>query len=121
MRLLSRDYGQEELNGKDAVFAITLNHIVESAYPEITDAFIAENFTEAYGWKTEADMREGTSSKIQKMAVLSYLHDYLIENSKVETIPQLMLQYCEGELVKEYSYNAEYIYGAGGILKTCKG
>lgn len=104
------DYGNEELNGKDAVFAITLNHILETTYPEITDAFVAENFAEEYGWKTAADMREGTSSKMRKTAVLSYLYGYLIDNSKVETVPQLMLQYCEGELVKEYSYNAEY-YG----------
>ena len=35
------DYGNEELNGKDAVFETTLNYIVETVTPEYDDALVA--------------------------------------------------------------------------------
>jgi len=36
------DYGNEELNGKEAVFTVTVNSISEKIVPELTDALIAE-------------------------------------------------------------------------------
>ena len=36
------NYGKEELNGKDAVFNITINSIIETIVPELTDKFCKE-------------------------------------------------------------------------------
>ncbi len=102
------NYGNEELNGKDAVFAITLNHIIVPIYPELTDAFVAENYTETKGWTTVADMKKGISGDLKERAVIGFLQDYIIKNSTVKEIPELMKQYCDGELINEFSYNAQY-------------
>lgn len=37
------NYGKEELNGKDAVFVVTINYIKKTTTPEYTDEFIASN------------------------------------------------------------------------------
>ena len=41
------DYGNENLNGKEAVFETTLNYIKESVTPELTDDWVKENLGES--------------------------------------------------------------------------
>ena len=41
------DYGNEDLNGKEAVFETTLNYIKESVTPELTDDWVKENLGES--------------------------------------------------------------------------
>ena len=96
------NYGSEELNGKDAIFNITINYIVDYDVENgITDA-VAENL----GYESAGELREA-------------IDDYVIRNSRNEFISAL---YDESEIseipasvqknVEDYArYNAEQTYG----------
>src|SRR5699024_9878611 len=43
------DYGNEELNGKEAVFETTLNYIAETSLPELTDDWVTSNLNTQLG------------------------------------------------------------------------
>ncbi|MDD4493831.1 MAG: trigger factor [Eubacteriales bacterium] len=102
------DYGVENLNGKDAVFAITINHITEKNYPEFTDDFVKENFSEEYGWNTAAAMEEGIRSDLQESAVSVFLQEYIVENSKVSKVPESIVNYQQNSMLKCYRDYAKY-------------
>ena len=104
------DYGVEDLNGKDAVFAITVNHIIETINPEMTDDFVAENLSEANGWNTVAEMEEGIRSDLQRSAVTGYVQDYIVDNTSVTSVPDGMIAYQQNSLIDFYQGYAEY-YG----------
>jgi trigger factor len=95
------NYQKEELQGKDAVFAITVNYIVESVLPELTDDFVRENFSASKGWSTVAQMREDIANTLQNDAVGQYLQEYVIENTKVASVPKKILKYLENSLIFE--------------------
>lgn len=103
------NYGNEELNGKDAVFNITINSILEEVKPELTDAFVAENLSEQYNVSTVEELKADIRSKMQKMAVSYYVQDFLFENSTVETVPESMIAYQEDSFLAYYEeYAASY-------------
>lgn len=52
------DYGKEELNGKSAQFAITLDSIQESVLPEYDDTFVREYFEYDTMAEFETELRE---------------------------------------------------------------
>lgn len=104
------DYVEEELNGKDAVFAVTINYIAESKIPELTDAFVEENLSETNGWATVTEMKEGIKSDLQESAIYNYLADYLVENTVISVLPESILKYQEDYLVFYYQDCASY-YG----------
>ena len=100
------DYGKENLNGKDAVFAITLNNIVETVKPELTDAFIAEKLSATRGWNTVAEMRDETRSGLQKTATKDYLKEFIMENSTVSSVPKNVMKHQEDLMIQYYEKNA---------------
>lgn len=104
------DYGKEELNGKDAVFEITINHITEMIEPEFTDGFVVENLAENYGWKTVEEAKEGLREKVQESAIQGYLQDYLAKDVAVSALPDTLVEYQEQALLNYYTEYAE-MYG----------
>jgi trigger factor len=56
------DYGAEELAGKDAEFAVTVNEIKRKDLPALDDEFAAE----AAGFDTLAELREDISAKLRE-------------------------------------------------------
>ena len=96
------DYGNEELNGKDAVFAITVNYIQETVVPEVTDEWVAETLGETYGWTTVAEMEESFAAMLQEEAVLTYAQQYVLDNSTVSELPQALVEYQENYLTMSY-------------------
>ena len=102
------EYGVEELNGKDAVFATTINHIVETEKPELTDTFVAENFAAGKGWTTVAQLKESISADLQKIAIEQYLVDYLLDNSEVKSIPKQIVECQEAMMTNYYEQAATY-------------
>lgn len=102
------DYGVVELNGKDAVFVTIINYISTAVKPELNDDFIAENLSDYYGWTTIDEMREGIYSDLQKSAIESYVQDYLINDSKVNSMPDLLMEYQENAMLSYYSEYAAY-------------
>jgi trigger factor len=104
------DYGQDDLNGKAAVFVTTINYIVETVTPTVDDAFVATNLAPTYGWTTVDEMKAGVRADLDKVAVQNYLFDYLEENATISSVPDSMLQYQINAMVAYYqgyanSYN----------------
>ena len=100
------DYHAEDLKGKDAVFNVTINYIVESFAPELTDDFVAENFSEVSGWTTVSELTDGIRSNLQKNAIAKYLQEYILSNSTVETVPDSVFDYNEELMINYYAENA---------------
>ena len=86
------DYGQENLNGKDAVFVTTINYIAEY---DISDGFVEENLYDEYGWKTLDEMEEGIREELQERAVGNYISDYLANDVTIYSIPENIATYQE--------------------------
>jgi len=53
------DYGNDELNGKDAVFVTTINSVTEYERNELTNSFVFEYFADQTGWTTVEDFKNG--------------------------------------------------------------
>ena len=101
------DYGQDNLNGKDAVFTVTVNYIVQTVNPELDDAFVAENLSAEYGWKTVSEMKDGVYTDLQKEAIQNYIYDYLTESVTVESVPDKLTEYHKNAMVKYYQELAD--------------
>lgn len=104
------DYGNEELNGKDAVFVTTINYIVEEVSPELTDSFVAEKLFEDYGWTTIDEMKETIYTELQKEAITAYIEDYLYYQVTVQTPPDSIITYIENSMIAYFEEMAGY-YG----------
>jgi len=102
------DYSSEELSGKDAVFAITINYIIEKVIPELTDEFVAENLSETYGWETISAMKNYVKKNLQNSAIEYFIQDYLVANSTVNTLPEILVEYQEFSMIQYYKDYATY-------------
>lgn len=92
------DYGKEELNGKDAVFTTTINHIVNTVVPELSDEFVKENLE----FDTAKEYRQSIYDGMYKANLFNELLRYLIEESEVSEVPQEIADTL-------YDYQIEYI------------
>ncbi len=105
------DYGAEgsqqaELNGKDAVFNITINHYYKKIVPELTDEFVAENLGNYY--KTVEEMKAGYEATIISNQKKDFVEGKLFEESEMLSYPEQMMNY-EKEYLRIYlaSYAAQ--------------
>jgi trigger factor len=101
------DYGQENLNGKDAVFVTTINYITQTTNPELTDAFVAENLSAEHGWKSVEEMERGIYADLQKAAIQSYIQEYLTSDVVVKTVPDAVAKYQENAMINYYQSGAD--------------
>ena len=83
------DYDGEEVAGKDADFAVTINSI--NVMPELTDAFVAENITEE-GVSTAEEYRAFVKNKFYEQHLEEYLTNYIVENTTVKSYPSSYLK-----------------------------
>lgn len=103
------DYN-EELGGKEASFAVTINSIMVT--PEFTDEFVAENLAEE-GVSTAAEYRVKVENDYFEEHLEDYLSDYVLENSTVNSYPKAYLKAVksltkyEDETMMDY-YNQMY-------------
>lgn len=79
------DYN-EEMAGKDAVFAVTVNGI--QVTPELTDAFVAENLADTEEVSTAAEYRAKVENDFYQQHLEEYLTTYVLENSAIKTYPR---------------------------------
>ncbi len=101
------DYGVDELDGQDAVFTISIHHIVETTVPELDDAFVAEYLSDVYGWTTSEEVTAALRSDLRSMAVESFLSEYLVEQTTIISIPENLLAYQERMMLDYYMDYAE--------------
>lgn len=104
------DYGNQDLSGKDAVFAITINYILEMVTPELTDDFVTENLSSVFGFNTVTELEMDITENLQEAAIARYLQNYILENTTVTTLPEPLLKYQEYALIYYFQDYADY-YG----------
>ena len=85
------DYGKEELNGKAAVFNITINHFYKEIVPELTDEFVAENMSNYYS--TVDEMKAYFEKTLVDDAIKNYVWEKLDADCTVSEYPQAMKDY----------------------------
>ncbi|MDR1158292.1 MAG: FKBP-type peptidyl-prolyl cis-trans isomerase [Oscillospiraceae bacterium] len=100
------DYYEEAIQGKKAVFATTINYIVERE--ELTDAFVVKNLSSSNGWTTVEEMREGMRASIQKDLIGQYIEQFLRTEVPVKSIPDSLMKYQEAVLLHGYQELADY-------------
>lgn len=74
-----------DLQNQDAVFNITINEIYESTIPELTDEFVAENFSEYYD--SAAAVMEAAYDQVLDSQIVYYIWPIILENTYIEEIP----------------------------------
>ncbi len=120
------DYGQDHLNGKDAVFAITINAIAVITVPELTDTFVAQNLATEYGWTTVTEMYDAIRASLASDAALTYVRSYLTGQVPAKTIPQALIDYQEQAMLVYYQDQAnsygmtleDYIFQSTGLMSV---
>jgi trigger factor len=116
------DYGNETLNGKDAVFVTTVNHIVGTKIPELNDEFVSSNFAESNSWNTVEDLNEGVRTHLKDSAVSLYLQEFILENCEVASIPESLMTYQEEAMMAYYEdYAASYSMSVDDFLTSYLG
>lgn len=84
------DYRNEDLAGKDANFAVTINGVMVS--PELSDEFVEENLADIEEVSTVAEYRAKIEKNIYAENLEEYLTDYIVENSTVNSYPKKYLK-----------------------------
>jgi trigger factor len=104
------NYQAEELKGKDAVFAVTLNGIKGKELPELTDAFIKD----ATSIETIEEYKTKTRERLQKQADKNALDatennilDAISATAEAE-IPQAMIEREIDNLIQKFEYQLMY-------------
>ena len=89
-----------ELAGKDAVFTIKINYIVEYEDAEWNDDFVANNLYSYYGWQTAAEAEENMRAVI--------VEDFVMDNSTFpKDVPQEMIDYLTDLRLNYYQSYAD--------------
>ena len=95
-----------DLAGKDAVFTVTINHIVETYTYELTDDFVVDNLQKDYGYTSIADMREKIAADLHDTQVYNYMIETVLENCHVSEVPQKLVDNEITITVKQLKYQA---------------
>ena len=96
------DYSSEDLQGKDAVFEVTVNSIY--VLPELTDEFVAEHVSDVAS--TVEEYKEYLKTSNEKAALENYLVTYINENAAAETVNEGHLKYLKG--ITKYEQESYY-------------
>jgi len=99
------DYGEETLQGKDALFVTTINFIVDA---ELTDEYVAENLSPQFGWFTVEEMHVGLRLDLEKYNVQQYIRDYFANEVSIKSVPDQLITYQENTMLSWYQGYAEY-------------
>ncbi len=105
----------DELGGKEASFAVTVNGIMVT--PELTDEFVAENLTEE-GVSTAAEYRAKVENDYYEEHLGEYLTNYVIENSTVSSYPKDYLNTVKSLIKGEDEFMMDYynqLYASYGM------
>lgn len=80
------DYSGEEVAGKDAVFAVTVNGIYQTT--EFNDEFLAANGLATDEITTAEEYRASLAQKYYEENLEEFLSSYIVENSTVTSYPK---------------------------------
>ncbi len=109
------NFGQEDLNGKDAVFATTINYVIgEDVLPEVNADFV-KNKLSGSAWKNERDVIDALTDLILQGQMREYLESTLPTLCAVKEIPESAMEYEETLMLVYYD---EYAKSIGMTLDT---
>jgi len=98
------------LEGKDAVFVTTINYIVKTVTPELTDENVETYLSADYDLHTANDVLVYVTENITKQNLYNAANEYLLNNSGVENVPEKVFEYQKLSLKEYYQQYADY-YG----------
>ena len=98
------------LSNKKAVFSVTLNYISEEILPELTDAWVEENFSSTDGVHTVEDLRAEYQKMLYQNNLNTAVMDYLLANSTFKDLPKEVTDYQVNQCLNYYYTMANY-YG----------
>ncbi|MDE7030961.1 MAG: FKBP-type peptidyl-prolyl cis-trans isomerase [Lachnospiraceae bacterium] len=99
------NYGGQDIAGKDANFSVTINSITVT--PELTDEFVAENFSEE-GLTTAEEYRAYVQNQFYEQHLEAYLTGYILDNSTVKSYPSDYLKKLRGVTKYDDEYMLQY-------------
>lgn len=101
--------GTFTVNGKDAVFDVTVNYIIgeKDVLPELTDKFVTENFGDKYKWNTVSGLKKGIKDLLLDQAVSSYIHARLLADCKISEVPDVCYIYQTESMLAYYTKAAK--------------
>ena len=111
------DYGVDSLNGKDAVFHITINHFYKTEIPEINDEFVSETLS-GYGYGSNVEeFYETLTRRLLDDKEKNYIWDRLIDEYEITEIPEKAMEFSRNNtLAKLASSAASYGYDLDSFL-----
>ena len=113
------DYGNEELNGKEALFEITLNGVYVPA--EYNDEFVASYLIEEYESMTAEEYKKQYIESAYDTKLNDYIKLQVFDASTVNSYPEKYLNCVKG-VIKNYdlsnynSYNEYYMQQTGSKM-----
>lgn len=104
-----KEYGAQEVAGKDAVFKVTLNQIKVKEVPELDDEFAKDvsefDTLEDYKKDIKAKLKAEKEAKAEK-ANEEALIDAVVKNAKMD-IPAEMTEYQAESMAREFEYRLQ--------------
>lgn len=98
------------LSGKEAVFSVTLNGISEEVLPELTDAWVDENYGASDDLHSVEALRAFYQQQLYQSNLQTAVMDYLLANSTFGDIPKSVLDYQVTQCLNYYYTMGNY-YG----------
>lgn len=98
------------LSGKKAVFSVTLNAITEEVLPELTDAWVEENYGTSDDLHSVEALRAYYQEQMYNSNLQSAIMDYLLAKSTFSELPQSVIDYQVTQCLNYYYTMASY-YG----------
>lgn len=98
------NYGNEKLNGKDALFNVTINGIYKTSEP--TDEYVAEHYPKL--GSTYKELKESVTSDLLQDNIIEAAWDKVLDAAEIKEFPQ---EYLVSILkTTKYMYEYEYDY-----------
>ncbi len=110
------NYSSEELAGKEVIFTVTVNAVMEKTVPEMTDAFVKENL----GFQTTAELILALYDSLNMDSYIEQISETVIGGSTVENYPMDVIEEEKKTMIDYYTSNAEYYASMLGVdMETC--
>lgn len=108
------NYTNADLAGQAVVFNVTVNSVKEEVLPELTDAFIAENFPD---YTTVTEYTEALRETLNLESYYEQVTDLIMASSEVKKYDEDKVAVEKQALIEEYTNFASY-YGSMYGLDT---
>ena len=111
-----------KLSGQKAVFTVTLNYISEGVLPELTDAWVAENYGESDGVHTVEELKALYQKMLYNTNLQNAIMDDLLANSTFKELPKEVTDYQVNQCLNYYYTMANYYgYDLDSFVQTAAG